>query len=243
MTTTRSRKQTSQTAFSCPTTHLVALHGFNFSQQHIAEPVSNAAAWFSCTPWQIFNEDLQARGCKVGRRSWWPHHHRSPQKVIRLPGIAWDNSWQHQYFLSPTWSKQSSMAIFPYFPHKLSLLHMLQSSFAFPTAGWTHLNREAKFHHHSVLIAPLARARNVYLPHKQAEATFNLVTLGLFSILWQSKNSASPPEQVNNYSDIHKSGPREARPALQCSHCRKTPRQISPECHGSHCSFYCPFPG
>lgn len=79
------------------------------------------------------------------------------------------------------WSKHSSIAIFPYFPH------MLQSSFVFPTARWTHLNREAKFHHHSVLIAPLALGRNVYLLHKQAETAFNLVTVGLFSILWQSQ--------------------------------------------------------
>lgn len=82
-----------------------------------------------------------------------------------------------------------SFAIFPCFPQRLFLLHMLQSSFVFPTARWTHLNRETKFHHHSVLIAPSALWKNVYLLHKQVEATFNPVTLGFFNILWQSQRT------------------------------------------------------
>lgn len=124
-----------------------------------------------------------------------------------------------------------SFAIFPCFPQRLFLLHMLQSSFVFPTARWTHLNRETKFHHHSVLIAPSALWKNVYLLHKQVEATFNPVTLGFFTCdpMAITKNSTSSPEQVNNYSDIHKSAPPEARPAFQCGHCRKTSRQVSPE--------------
>lgn len=181
MTTTRSRKQTSHAAFSCPT-HLMALHGFNFSQQHIAEPVTNAAAWFSCTPWQIFNEDLQAKGCIVGEGvdglTWFIH-----RKPSAFQGLHETAAGSISTFCP---LPESNTELYCYFPHKLFPLHMLQSSFVFSTSRWTHLNEETEFHHHSVLIAPLALGRDVYLPHKQPEATFDLVTLQFFSFLWQS---------------------------------------------------------
>lgn len=147
MTTTKSRK-TQQTAFSCPT-HLVAFHGFNLSQQHSAELVSNAAPWFSCTPWQISNEDLQARGCileeLVYGLTWFTH-----RKPLAFQGLHKTAAGSISTFCLLCEAKTRVLPLFfPSLPHKLFLLHMLQSSFVFPTARWTHLNRETKFHHHS----------------------------------------------------------------------------------------------
>lgn len=79
---------------------------------------------------------------------------------------------------------QSSIAIFPIFPTNSSLSTCCRAALFSPHLD--HLNEETEFHHHSVLIAPLALGRDVYLPHKQPEATFDLVTLQFFSFLWQS---------------------------------------------------------
>lgn len=221
MTTTRSRKQTSHAAFSCPT-HLMALHGFNFSQQHIAEPVTNAAAWFSCTPWQIFNEDLQAKGCIVGEGvdglTWFIH-----RKPSAFQGLHETAAGSISTFCPLPESNTELYCYFPYFPHKLFPLHMLQSSFVFSTSR--------SLERGNWIPPPLCAncssgSREGCVPSTQT--TWSYFWSSYTSILQLPmaimKNSTSPPEQVNNYSDIHKSAPSWARPALQCSHCRKTTR-------------------
>lgn len=65
LTTTSSGRQTSPTPSSCPHSWLLYM-GLAVSQQHTAEPVSNAAAPFSCIPCHNFNEGLQTRDCIEG---------------------------------------------------------------------------------------------------------------------------------------------------------------------------------
>lgn len=106
---TKSGKQTSHTASSCPT-HLLALNGFGISQQHTTEPVSNATAHFSCIPCQNFNEDLQARGCIVGEGAggltWFT---RKPSAFQGLHKTAGSIS---TFFFSPSQKKPRALLLF-----------------------------------------------------------------------------------------------------------------------------------